>query len=372
MATTHSFRKYRHICNPECLGGACASLYDWFPEFTLAVFDAPTQHRSKPTDLINNQTAQAKQSRHSTMHGVIHKPPYKTDPQWCQNPPRLVDRTWEEWDHYFGTQDPLTVFPALDWQTKMRLDIKDLTVNLGASLAEYRQTASMFSDAASTIGSAWRDWRKLKRGKITTCDIASAELTASFGVAPLLGDVFDSVNALQNRFLRPIYKRFVSTASEKGSINESGTFHYIGSWSTSERAIVHVQLQPNDYPFTLGNPLEVAWEVVPFSFVVDWMIPVGDYLSSLDALKDVLGVNGTVTRKEREYVTAEYTLKLNEGWETESLASNLYESHERKLISSIPLPRVPKWDPSTSWKAITHGVSLLRTLNSGCGSRKRS
>lgn len=33
----------------------------------------------------------------------------------------------------------------------------------------------------------------------------------------------------------------------------------------------------------LTNPLAVAWELVPFSFVVDWVLPIGGWLSSLQA-----------------------------------------------------------------------------------------
>lgn len=33
----------------------------------------------------------------------------------------------------------------------------------------------------------------------------------------------------------------------------------------------------------LVNPLSVAWEVVPFSFVIDWFIPIGNWLDSLQA-----------------------------------------------------------------------------------------
>lgn len=38
---------------------------------------------------------------------------------------------------------------------------------------------------------------------------------------------------------------------------------------------------------SLTNPLEVAWELVPFSFVVDWMLPIGDYLSNMSALHGI-------------------------------------------------------------------------------------
>lgn len=32
----------------------------------------------------------------------------------------------------------------------------------------------------------------------------------------------------------------------------------------------------------LTNPLSVAWELIPFSFVVDWFLPIGNYIDALD------------------------------------------------------------------------------------------
>jgi hypothetical protein len=43
----------------------------------------------------------------------------------------------------------------------------------------------------------------------------------------------------------------------------------------------------------------VAWELVPFSFVLDWFIPIGSYLSQLDASAgmEFLGGSTTVVRE---------------------------------------------------------------------------
>lgn len=45
--------------------------------------------------------------------------------------------------------------------------------------------------------------------------------------------------------------------------------------------------------FGLLNPLEVAWEVIPFSFVADWFLPVGDFLQSLTAYNGLEFSGGT-------------------------------------------------------------------------------
>lgn len=54
----------------------------------------------------------------------------------------------------------------------------------------------------------------------------------------------------------------------------------------------------------LTNPLEMAWELVPFSFVADWFIPIGSYLSRLDAATGWSFKGGSIskiTRAHREF-----------------------------------------------------------------------
>jgi hypothetical protein len=79
----------------------------------------------------------------------------------------------------------------------------------------------------------------------------------------------------------------------------------------------------------LTNPLEVAWEVVPFSFVVDWFYPVGDYLSSLDAAVGYrfLGGSRSVTTKENSWGRVK----------TESIFVNSIHARKQKVSNGSPI-----------------------------------
>lgn len=267
----------------------------------------------------------------------------------------------------------IEVFPSsLDWQTKMRLDIKDVSVNLGVSLVEYRETAKMFRNFAVGARDAWRLFKgkKRSRSRLRPCDVAASELTVSYGVEPLVSDLFDSWEILKTRLDGgPLYRRFTSTVRETGSAYRNVTGPTGIDWDMQQRAICYVQLEPNWSSFTLGNPLELAWEVIPFSFVVDWAIPVGDALSALDALKDVKSIVGTVTTKKKYKHSFEHAKVEDQGYTMIVPASCVYSSHQRTTNYSIPLPRVPTWNPSKSWRAIVHGLSLLTTLSAPCQAR---
>lgn len=324
------------------------------------VEDAPPSHRPFPSgDPRLSPTAQPLQFKRRMKEGIMESDylPYYTLFKKVQDP-------------VLNEIENMSVFPTeLDWQTKMRLDIKDFTTNLGTSVIEYRQTASMFEDFAKGAASAYRSFRRGKRPKgkrFSPCTVAAAELTASYGLEPLANDLFDSYMSLKHKLEEPILKRFISKKREEGSTVISNRGDIEIEWEMSQRAICYVRLNPNFNQFTLGNPAELAWEVVPFSFVVDWAIPIGDTLSALDALKTVERVIGTVTTKRKYQHNFVHEKILNGDRKSIIPATLDYEDHSRAVIYSIPLPRVPTWDPSQSWRAVQHGLSLLTTLNKRC------
>lgn len=360
----------------ELFSIACPALEDNITEAlmyrqTVSIADNPVESRLRPTDLVMNPTPQALQSTHRKWGGCWERGPVWDWQPYCFDPPGY---------HLFPTYDQqldYNVYPIIslgdinpDWQTKMRLDIKDMAVNLGNTLIEYRETAGLFRDFATKTRDAWQLFKgkKKSRQRLRPCDVAAAELLTSFAVMPLATTLADSVLTLQERLGSPIIRRFVSTAAEESDFSNE---NYTGRYRVSHRAIAYVRLNPDNRQFIFGNPLELGWEIVPFSFVVDWAIPIGDYLSSLDALTGVDGLAGTVTKKHRYSHESHPSSLKSAGYYPLVKAKTTYASHERVVMTGIPLPRVPTWNPSKSWRAIMHGISLLTTLNHRCRQSSR-
>lgn len=254
-----------------------------------------------------------------------------------------------------------------NWELDMRLKIKDLSINLGTNLVEYRETSNMFHRSAINARNAWRHWKGLKRSrrKLNPCDVAAAELTAAYGITPLAQTVAYSTLRLQKRLDKDILRRFVVTKRKtfKGSVDN---YYMDLNWRSmsSERAIVYVKLDPEKWTdFTLGNPAELGWEVVPFSFVLDWHLDVGGYLSSLDALKGVSFSTGTVSRKWDYQISTRDAIN---GFRLIDKYKDHRKHHERIAVGAIPMPSFPSWEPSGSWRRLMHGVSLLTAINKRC------
>lgn len=268
-------------------------------------------------------------------------------------------------------------FPTLttNWQLPLRLQIKSDSVNLGTSLIEYRETCKMFQDAARQTVKVYRylrgkGWKKGR--KLDSATIARAQLTTSFGIAPLLNDLNDSIVMLDRRLTLPIFKRFYVKVKEKDSGQKVGP-SFIDNWETSrtDTAQVIVQFKQDYGGFTVGNPAELAWEVVPFSFVVDWLIPVGDYLSSLDALRGVHKVVGTLTTRVFDKSRAECSpafLAVTRFGATRTISPGLFlrKSYSRAVLNDIPLPsRIGNYRPSKGAGTVANALALLRGIVPG-------
>ncbi len=137
---------------------------------------------------------------------------------------------------------------------------------------------------------------KKPRKHVASKYLADTWLKYHFGVEPLMEDIHNTVKTLGRDF-DPI--RVVGRGQGQGTYStysEAG-YNYdwvTGTWSYSKTSELHeckVRIQatarvtnPNAFLASqvgLVNPLSFAWEIIPFSFVVDWFVNVGQMLASM-------------------------------------------------------------------------------------------
>lgn len=122
-------------------------------------------------------------------------------------------------------------------------------------------------------------------------------------------------------------------------------------------------------PAALGltNPASVAWELVPFSFVVDWFAPVGDWLNALDATLGysfLSGTRSTIRRRTGQYrASPAYTHSwvssgMRRYWSGDASASLYQVELDRTLYASPPTPALRIKNP-VSPGHMANGLGLL-------------
>jgi hypothetical protein len=110
----------------------------------------------------------------------------------------------------------------------------------------------------------------------------------------------------------------------------------------------------------LLNPWEIAWELVPLSFVFDWFMPVGNFLSSFTASLGTVFKTGYTTTWLENNFTAKYPPFGNVGFHSGKMASVNYrtKSMRRSLLTSFPIP-IPYFDPNLDISKILSGLALI-------------
>lgn len=181
------------------------------------------------------------------------------------------------------------------------------SAQLSTTIAEYRTSLSMITQrvlqiarfahalrqgnlvrAASLLKldpSARRPRTGIRRGK----SFGNAFLEWHFGWSPLVNDIGNAVDVLQ----APLPSLTAKGSGKASTFSDTLTqtwYHGKPLYGGTRRELtVRCKLQAevtvtnhnlylaNALGFT--NPASIAWELVPFSFVVDWFIPVGNFLS---------------------------------------------------------------------------------------------
>jgi len=111
------------------------------------------------------------------------------------------------------------------------------------------------------------------------------------------------------------------------------------------------------------NWLEAGWEVLPFSFVADWFVPISAYLDSLDLFDDV----HVVAWHETQFYTEEYTIRVDHSGRYANFTfvgpvqdfSGKLVHVDRFVRDGQPTLPPPQFKSPISWTHIVNSIMLL-------------
>jgi len=202
------------------------------------------------------------------------------------------------------------------------------------NIAERQQAYKMIGDTARTLITAVKQVKKFQfsaaaktlrmkfvpRGASPRKIFANNWLEFHFGWEPLIKDIYSTVDLLQQplktvtvRASKTIPQGEVLLAADQDynvPPDGSGGAYFIRfrrrmAYATITASGCQVSVtNPNLHladQMGLVNPLSVAWEVVPFSFVVDWFANVGQVVGSMTDFLGLTIKNGWTTRMAKMY-----------------------------------------------------------------------
>jgi hypothetical protein len=116
----------------------------------------------------------------------------------------------------------------------------------------------------------------------------------------------------------------------------------------------------------LVNPLSIAWEVVPFSFVVDWFLPVGNFLENLTSLAGTVQLEAQAAYRKTASGSDRVAFPDIPGLDIGKNRKDLAYSFQR-AVGELPMPKLAfKILEGPSVVRAATAISLLITvLNTG-------
>jgi len=256
-------------------------------------------------------------------------------------------------------------------QSRLLSKIKGHQFQLGVSLAQADKTVLM---ATQTVRKLTRFTHLLKRGRLsdaaralgisdsgntvkrglTSNDVSNLYLEYQFGWVPLLSDVHACAQASAYFMDRPRTSLVRASITEKFEYFNDYTFGEVRTTQSIKRVITCRLREQLSAPRSLGllDPLSIVWEVVPFSFVVDWFIPIGTYLENFNQIPSIDGQFMTTDIVESKFMSH------GNGVATGAVASRRFQTVNR-VTSDTLTPETPSFRGIDKLPSTTHFFESL-------------
>lgn len=212
---------------------------------------------------------------------------------------------------------------------------------LGSDFFQRKQVFSMFENVVRRSVNAVRSLRHGKieealrslgyhgpRRRLRGKDLASQWLEIQYGWKPLWADLYDSFSALKSMDNHALMKGVGRAKDLRDKVYRETVSSYFIDHHRKETCSTRCQLDFTLVDSTLLlsqqlgllNPLETIWDLTPWSFVIDWFFPIGDYFQSLSALAGLKYLGGSVSSKQKLTHTERgvYTPPSYCGWQSGS------------------------------------------------------
>jgi hypothetical protein len=278
--------------------------------------------------------------------------------------------------------DPNDEYKLID---KALGEFKGHDFNAAVNLGELKESVSMIASTARSLAQAYISLKRanvpgalkalgMKPKTSVVRDVqhnlrdsaASAWLGLTYGWLPLLGAVDDAAKAAVYH-LRPRTTRITARRTIRGpKIIKTGDG--LSADTVRDRSVNLIWLIEEEAKFStleefgFTSPSLVAWELMPFSFVADWFLPIGNFLSARSTLSSLKGTYIRTERTKRiirvspQVASSGFQILSGDFWESTTQIHRTVGP-----ISSMPLPGPQLKDPLSLSHAVS-AISLLQTV----------
>lgn len=174
---------------------------------------------------------------------------------------------------------------------------------LGLTIVSWRKSLRMIDGALRSLVV-----KKERARRYYTKSTGELYLEGIFGWLPMINDIYAAYKVLQTT--PPVHRITGSgnasfTATVDGSISQRTTYTRVGARAVAEFRVRNLNLVLLNQ-LGLLNPASVAWDAVPYSFILNWFLPVGVMLNSLTDFVGYDVRNASYTTMSRKDVSGSF------------------------------------------------------------------
>lgn len=278
-----------------------------------------------------------------------------------------------------GPADPWTAAHDLKLLNKLRNRVAGNGFHAGLAAVEMDKTLRMIAEtvhrlargihhasrgnfyAAARVlsGNRNRAWHKTKPA-------AKNWLELQYGWLPLYSDVYDGAQFLAHHFNVPLQDKTRVTVVARGArpVSASPTICEFTKWENFTRKTIIAKITEKDVLTLSGllDPAGMIWERIPFSFVFDWFLPIGDWLQARQLPQGLKGQFVTSTLRK-------WRVAAPKGLGNYHIEAPYYYyemgSFTREISTTLTVP-FPDVKPARKIASLVHAanaIALLSTLD---------
>jgi hypothetical protein len=265
---------------------------------------------------------------------------------------------------------------------KLAQKVRGHSFDLGINIAESTKTYESILGNLQSLGTALIDlkhgrirsaWKALgvprrRQRNLRSKDVSGRWLEMQYGWLPLVSQSYEAGKALE-ALGGPRKLRFsVSSGNKSGTTNGSispSIYAYPVKWSYSKRILAELY-EDLTVARSLGlmDPLQIVWEVVPYSFVIDWFIPIGTFLSAQAVVPKLKGRFLTIDRGSAKSGKVDFIPPNPTAFWKDSHKKEQWFSLRRVPSASIsvPKPTFNTFPKALSPRRLLNAVALIHQL----------
>jgi len=248
--------------------------------------------------------------------------------------------------------------------TKAHAHIDESEMLLLTSAYEAEKTVGFMVD---TLGALYRLAKNARKGNFSAiakgaspAQLAEIWMNFRYGARPLYYDVQNAMAALEKKRaeIRKVYRGWSEDSASVSDVIPGCGMHYETDVSISRKATYTVSARAGVLcdvridglsPYGITKIPESIWEIIPFSFVIDWFCNVGDIIAALSPKAGVQQRASWVTVKEEITATnssgSVTSTAPSEIWDVVNYSQSSMFTYGRReiILERIKDPHVSAW-----------------------------